>query len=336
MSLLTSLLRPSGRTKALLVLGGLAGTFLVFGAQDIYEVVNNPQPVKLSCGEFTRSRPAASWVTLTGCDPALADTSYAERKGKVTALYVPVRPTGADEKTPATMVFALKGDQLLEKANGVGNDQSKALMLVLSLAKEFAGGKPVTGMVRFGLRDESDVRDHVAGSGQVAANIAVIDVGRSPDMVSGIGFAAFGGICLVLFVVVLKWQKDPEPAHQAEAAVAARVAAVSHLGLGLMLDQHSRFQLTPGEEDGDATLGDVTQVRRRIAEILPGVTFDVTGRGSFGRAEYSLKFDTGTSDPVRLVTVDVQGGNAATPAVERLITKTGWNFVPEGTAALAS
>lgn len=83
-------------------------------------------------------------------------------------------------------------------------------------------------------------------------------------------------------------------------------------------------------------LGPLCDVRERISEILPGVKFHDNGVGVFMRTVYSVSFDTGCADEVCTVRVQVTGGVAALPSLQRLVTKTGWRLVPDGANAVAS
>lgn len=76
----------------------------------------------------------------------------------------------------------------------------------------------------------------------------------------------------------------------------------------------------------DHTLGGQREVRERIADVLPGVVFDDEGRGAFARTGYTVAFDTGCDDQVAAVRVQVTGGLAALPPIQRLVTKTGWRL----------
>ena len=76
----------------------------------------------------------------------------------------------------------------------------------------------------------------------------------------------------------------------------------------------------------DRTLGAQRDVRERIADVLPGVTFDDDGHGAFTRTGYSVAFDTGCEDHVRAVRVQITGGVAAMPPLQRLAAKTGWRL----------
>ena len=76
----------------------------------------------------------------------------------------------------------------------------------------------------------------------------------------------------------------------------------------------------------DRALGRQREVRERIADVIPGVTFDDDGHGEFTRTGYSVSFDTGCEDQVRAVRVQITGGVAAMPPLQRLAAKTGWRL----------
>jgi hypothetical protein len=76
----------------------------------------------------------------------------------------------------------------------------------------------------------------------------------------------------------------------------------------------------------DHGLGGQREVRERIAEVLPGVVFDEEGHGEFARTGYTVSFDTGSGELVEAIHVQVTGGVAALPPLERLVTKTGWRL----------
>ena len=67
---------------------------------------------------------------------------------------------------------------------------------------------------------------------------------------------------------------EPAPKRPASPGSSPDVAAT--------LLKSERLQFVPGR-GGEHTLGTAREVRERIAEILPSVTFDVEGRGAFTR-----------------------------------------------------
>lgn len=116
--------------------------------------------------------------------------------------------------------------------------------------------------------------------------------------------------------------------HSGPAAAAERQSPASSPDVAVLL-QSPALLLVPAR-DGERALGAQREIRERIAEVLPGVTFDDHGRGAFTRTGYALAFDTGNDDYVQAVGVHVTGGQAAVPPLARLISKTGWRLVARG------
>ena len=85
------------------------------------------------------------------------------------------------------------------------------------------------------------------------------------------------------------------------------------------------LQFVPAKE-AEHDLGAQREVRERIADLLPGVTFDDDGHGAFTRTGYSVEFDTGCDERVNAVRVQITGGAAAMPPLQRLAEKTGWRL----------
>lgn len=101
------------------------------------------------------------------------------------------------------------------------------------------------------------------------------------------------------------------------------------------LAKSSSLRFVPPDVN-EHVLGLLREVRERITEVLPGVTFDDEGRGAFRRKGYEVAFDTGIEDQVHWVRVYVTGGRAAAPSLYRLASKTGWKLVAEEQAPKAS
>jgi hypothetical protein len=121
----------------------------------------------------------------------------------------------------------------------------------------------------------------------------------------------------------LTGREAPAPA----TAPPRRAAPSSSPDIGALMHSSS-LRFVPAKE-GEHVLGPQREVRERIADVLPGVTFDEEGRGAFTRTGYSVAFDTGTEDYVHAVAVQVTGGTAAMPPLARLMSKTGWRLVPQ-------
>ena len=118
-----------------------------------------------------------------------------------------------------------------------------------------------------------------------------------------------------------RWDSTP----RSEASPARRSAPSSSPEVSALM--HSSALLFVPAKDGDHALGGQREVRERISEVLPGVVFNDEGQGSFTRTGYSVAFNTGSTDYVPAVSVQVTGGTAATAPLARLISKTGWRLI---------
>jgi hypothetical protein len=110
-----------------------------------------------------------------------------------------------------------------------------------------------------------------------------------------------------------------------ETTVPAADPGQAQAGEIAQLVEAGEVQFVPASTS-DADLGAAHDVRGRIADVLPGVSFDESGQGAFTRTGYALEFDTGADDRVASVHVHVVGGAAAVPPLQRLVAKTGWHL----------
>jgi hypothetical protein len=91
------------------------------------------------------------------------------------------------------------------------------------------------------------------------------------------------------------------------------------------------LNLAPGDtvEDIESAppLGSQDEVREQIAAVLPGITFDTEGRGTFAERTGAVDIDLRTAEPVYTAVLTIRG--AAGPTVARLLGETRWRaFAP--------
>lgn len=72
-------------------------------------------------------------------------------------------------------------------------------------------------------------------------------------------------------------------------------------------------------------LGPQARVAARIADLLPGATFDADGRGTFRRGNYELAFVLSGDEPFA-VDVEIDRPESIT-ALQRVVEKTGWRVI---------
>jgi len=72
-----------------------------------------------------------------------------------------------------------------------------------------------------------------------------------------------------------------------------------------------------------APLGTESAVRSALLRVLPGIAFNVKGVGHFNRPDHAIVVDPGMAPEVWTATIDVTG-EAAGPALKKLVMQTGW------------
>ena len=79
----------------------------------------------------------------------------------------------------------------------------------------------------------------------------------------------------------------------------------------------------PSALEHAAPLGTESTVRSALLRVLPGIAFNFKGVGHFNRPDHAIVVDPGTAPDVWTATIDVTG-EAAGPALKKLVMQTGW------------
>jgi hypothetical protein len=79
----------------------------------------------------------------------------------------------------------------------------------------------------------------------------------------------------------------------------------------------------PSALEDAAPLGTESAVRSALLRVLPGIAFNFKGVGHFNRPDHAIVVDPGLAPDVWTATIDVTG-EAAGPALKKLVMQTGW------------
>ena len=143
---------------------------------------------------------------------------------------------------------------------------------------------------------------------------------------------AIAGALALLLLVVLSTKARRRQRAAAPAPVQAPVADTPE-GRGGTDQQRpdlSRLMLVnlpprsaPWALEDAPPLGPQAAVRGAMARVLPGIHFTDDGVGHFEGPGHAIRVDLGSGAETWTATLDVSG-NAAAPALKRLIIQTGW------------
>src|SRR5262245_27540180 len=98
---------------------------LVHGAEGLHRAFLSRNQIAVDCREFASARPASSWVRLTGCEVDYVRAGYRGAEGKVTELFLPLRPAGTSPAQPSAVVVSTKDPAVLALAEDAINGATR-------------------------------------------------------------------------------------------------------------------------------------------------------------------------------------------------------------------
>lgn len=190
--------------RGLLILIVLAVAGLWGGGHSLYVTLRNGNQVEVSCADYEKSRPDAEWLLLTHCAADVDNIALETNKksGKLTKVYVPVRPEGSPEVGSPKIVVESDDDDLLELARDLRTDSTEKS--AQRLGKLLA--QPIDGLVRLGLELDDKRQTELANLNLgLTKDFAIVERGAHPKSIwfgLGVLLLGVGAAGWVVFKVV--------------------------------------------------------------------------------------------------------------------------------------
>lgn len=173
--------------------------FLWLGGQGIYTALKNREPLRMDAAEYLEKKPSAEWVRLTGCQFNLTNSAYITSKssGEVTEVYFAVEALGNRDDKPAHLLLASKKREMIDLMTSTNNKvaavKSPDQMSAEILNSLFPAREEVSGLVRFGIAEESKTREKLEKLDlALTPDFIIIEDGEEPSLVRGIVFLVLG------------------------------------------------------------------------------------------------------------------------------------------------
>ena len=171
------------------------------GGQALYIAVTNRNPTELTCGDYLRTKPSATWVKMTNARIFLTEAMYKESIGRVEELYIPVRPANGDGSETCRILLATRDPELIAANERLRALESRPGKLTEADIEGFIRLREIQGLVRFGVDLNDKERKKLASlGGNLTPDFVIIDEGKKPDLLKGAGLFA-GGLVLSAFLV---------------------------------------------------------------------------------------------------------------------------------------
>lgn len=309
----------------------------VHGAEGLYHALRSRTQAVVTCEQFSAARPGSGWVKIIGCQLDYVRAGYRESGGRVTELFIPIRPAASSPAQPAPIVISTSDPAIVELASELvvrrptDMDDGAFLVAMLRVVAAMRATREVEGLTRSRLEM---LRTRTALAKAIKApltdDFAVLDLRERPRFLIPAIEAVVGaqGLLVFLFLSVKARRRgglkvDAGRDGESPGIESATPAPLAPGEFRRLMLVNLPPNAPSSELERAPALGTQAAVRGGLAQVLPGIVFDDDGRGHFSRPDHAIRLDLGTSPQVWTATVDVTGSDAA-GALRRLIMQTGW------------
>lgn len=204
---------PSGAIS-LGCLGYIIAVGLLWGGgQGIYTALRNHKPAEFTVADFIATKPDVEWITLKDARLSLLEAAHKELAGKVTEVFIPVRPKDGNADQPVHILLSTKEPEMtgaVENLKNSSGSKEEAVKAVARHAEKLVMLRDVSGLVRFGLDADSKTRDKLAKLHlKLTDDFVILDEGKKPDIYAG--SLMFGAGLVVGFFMLRKAGKQSSP-----------------------------------------------------------------------------------------------------------------------------
>lgn len=310
---------------------------LAHGIDGLYHAARSQTQAHVTCQQIHRARPANGWLRLTGCEIDYVRAGYREIRGRVTELFIPIRPIGSSPALPSALVLSTRDPALLAivergLAGPAQKDREAFLLMMLKIVTAMGISSEIDGFTRPPIEMLRTRGGLAAIKAPLDDRFTVLDLGTRPRLLFPVLEALAGAAALfvLLFRSAGLRRSTNAPAAAPPSAAPGAAPPPSHTAEPRADTRFRRLMLvnlpphaSPSALEGAPALGHQAGVRSALARVLPGITFDAEGVGQFNRPDHAIRLELGTAPEVWTATLDVTG-DAARTALRGLITQTGW------------
>jgi hypothetical protein len=310
---------------------------LVHGGEGLYLAARSRTQASMTCAEYFRQRPRSGWIRLTGCEVDYVRAGYREARGRITEMLFPLRPTGSTPALPAAVVLATRDRDVLAiaertMAGTAQSDQESFLVMMLQIVTAMRVSREVDGVVRPPLETLRTRRSLEAIRAPLDEHFVIVDLHARPRLLLPAIETFAGAAALLVFLLrtsrARRGAAEPAPTDDTAAVASETAAATPAVNVpaaplrGVML-----LNLPPAATIADIEtappLGSQSEVRDRLGSVLPGVSFDDAGRGSFSRPDVRVSLDLARLELVHTAVIDLEG-EGAERTLRHVLSQTGW------------
>lgn len=192
---------PAVRRFLLIVPALIAG----FGIQNLYVYLTNTKPIEVSIEQLNSNPPSAKWVRVTGGRINLIDAAASEVgfNKKIDRVYVPIHPEGKKESAVSVLLLSTDPEMLalareFQALGETANGDVDGLKVAMEKTHVIFQDRPFEGLIQSGLfRDDRVIFQVRKTLPNIAKEPIIIEEGKKPSILEGLGLLVFAGVVMV-------------------------------------------------------------------------------------------------------------------------------------------
>ena len=201
-------IRPLNRPPGFISLGGLGYiaviVLLIVGGQGVYVALKNQEPLKITVADYIAKKPNAEWMTLQEAQVSLVEAAYKARLGKVSEVFIPVRPIGESTDVPVHILLSTDNQAVvaaLQHLSRSGGTMEKKVDTAARQADNLFMWQDITGLTRYGIFYDLLMRARLARLNmKLAEDFVILNDGASPKLLVGLSMVV-GGLLVWFFML---------------------------------------------------------------------------------------------------------------------------------------
>ena len=196
--------RPPGFTSVGCLVHLIAMGLLIVGFQGVYIALKNPEPLEITVADYIAKKPDAEWLKLQEAQVSLVEAAYKARLGKVTEIFIPVRPAGESMEAPVHLLLSTDDKAVvaaLQKLSQSSGSMNKKVDAAARQADKLFMRQDVYGLTRHGIFLDSLMRARLSLLDmKLAQDFVIINDGAAPN--GWVHLAMVGGGLLIWFFML--------------------------------------------------------------------------------------------------------------------------------------
>lgn len=174
---------------------------LLVGCQGVYVALKNPEPLEMTVADYIAKKPNAEWMTLRDSQVSLVEAAYKARLGKISEIFIPVRPHGESMDAPIHILFSTDDPGMvaaLKKLSQSGGPMQKKIDAASRQADRLFMRQDITGLTRYGMFFDFLTRLRLANLNMnLAKDFVIVNDGEAPNLL--LSLSMVGGGLLIWF-----------------------------------------------------------------------------------------------------------------------------------------